>query len=89
MELQTKSCELDKLPTHILKMHINELLQTITNLVNQSLKQGIFPSQWKQAIVRPLLKKTGLELVLSNYRPVSNLSFLSKLIEKISVVEVK
>ena len=88
MELQTKSCELDKLPTHILKMHINELLQTITNLVNQSLKQGIFPSQWKQAIVRPLLKKTGLELVLSNYRPVSNLSFLSKLIEKSALLRL-
>ena len=33
-------------------------------------------------MVRPLLKKTGLELNISNYRPVSNLSFLSKLIEK-------
>jgi len=46
------------------------------------LKQGVFPSRWNQAIVRPLLKKCGLELTYSNYRPVSNLSFLSKLIEK-------
>jgi hypothetical protein len=82
MELQTKSCELDKLQTKILKMHLNELLPLVTNMVNLSLRQGIFPTKWKHAIVRPLLKKAGLELVLSNYRPVSNLPFLSKLIEK-------
>ncbi|VDI39690.1 Hypothetical predicted protein, partial [Mytilus galloprovincialis] len=51
-------------------------------LVNLSLSQGVFPLRWKQAVVRPLLKKAGLELIYSNYRPVSNLSFLSKLIEK-------
>ena len=36
----------------------------------------------KKAIVRPLLKKIGLELVNKNYRPVSNLSFISKLVER-------
>ena len=81
-ELQTKSCELDILPTAILKLFLGELLPIITKLVNLSLQQGIFPNKWKEAIVRPLLKKIGLELVFSNYRPVSNLSFLSKLIEK-------
>lgn len=81
-EMQTKSSELDILPTHVLKLFLQELLPTITQLVNLSLNQGVFPAKWKQAIVRPLLKKVGLELQFSNYRPVSNLSFLSKLIEK-------
>lgn len=81
-QLQTKSCELDILPTKVLKLFLKELLPTITQLVNLSLAQGVFPVKWKQAIVRPLLKKTGLELILANYRPVSNLPFLSKLIEK-------
>ncbi|XP_060603432.1 angiopoietin-2-like [Ruditapes philippinarum] len=81
-ELNTKSCELDLIPKHILKSHLDELLPTITKLVNLSLSKGVFPTHWKQEIVRPLLKKSGLELQLSNYRPVSNLSFLSKLIEK-------
>ena len=81
-ELQTKSCELDILPTNILKLFLDELLPVVTKLVNLSLKQGVFPAKWKQAIVRPLLKKVGLELEYANYRPVSNLSFLSKLIEK-------
>ena len=81
-QLQTKSCELDVLPTNVLKSHLNDILPLLTRLVNLSLKQGVFPLKWKQAIVRPLIKKIGLELELSNYRPVSNLSFLSKLIEK-------
>ena len=73
---------MDILPTKILKSFLKELLPLVTKLVNLSLKQGIFPSKWKQAIVRPLLKKVGLELEFANYRPVSNLAFLSKLIEK-------
>ena len=80
--LQTKTSDLDILPTKILKSFLKELLPLVTKLVNLSLKQGIFPSKWKQAIVRPLLKKVGLELEFANYRPVSNLAFLSKLIEK-------
>ena len=53
-----------------------------------SLRQGVFPSTFKHAIVRPLLKKAGLDLDLSNYRPVSNLAFLSKLIEKAVVLRL-
>ena len=47
-------------------------------IVWEWVKQRVFPSKWKEAIVRPLLKKAGLELQFSSYRPVSNLSFLSK-----------
>ena len=49
---------------------------------SQSLQTSTFPSKWKNAIIRPLLKKKGLDLELCNYRPVSNLSFLSKVLEK-------
>ena len=42
-----------------------------------------FPTEFKQAVVRPLLKKNGLDDELKNFRPVSNLSFISKLLEKI------
>jgi len=80
--MQTKACEIDVLPTKVLKSFLTELLPIITTLVNLSLSQGVFPPNWKQAIVRPLLKKLGLELLFSNDRPVSNLPFLSILIEK-------
>ena len=48
------------------------------------MKNGIFPSACKRAIIRPLLKKSGLDVnILKNYRPVSNLPFVGKLIEKV------
>ena len=42
----------------------------------------MFLEEWKTAILRPLLKKCGLALIESNYRPVSNLPFISKLVEQ-------
>lgn len=60
------------------------MLPIITCLVNQSLAEGVFPDDFKQAIVKPLLKKPSLDKkCLKNYRPVSNLSFISKIIEKV------
>ena len=41
---------------------------------------------WKTAIIKPLLKKPGLELMTKNHRWVSNLSFFSKLLEKCALV---
>ena len=42
----------------------------------------MFASEWKTSIIRPLLKKPHLDPILSNYCSVSNLSFLSKILEK-------
>ena len=78
----TKSSEIDVLPTEILKKGIDEILPCLTLLVNASLQDGVFVSTWKTSIIKPLLKKHGLKLVTSSYRPVSNLPFLSKLLEK-------
>jgi len=41
-ELNTKSCELDALPTHLFKAYLNDLLPNVTKPVNLSLQQGIF-----------------------------------------------
>ena len=46
-----------------------------------SFHEGVFTSQWKNAIIHPLLKKVGLDLILKNYRPVNNLPFLSKVVK--------
>ena len=81
LSMKTKSCELDTLPTKLLKECIDSILPTITNLVNISLWDDVFASGWKTSIIRPLLKKCTLDLIPSNYHPVSNLSFLSKLLE--------
>ena len=85
----TKSCPLDPIPTWLLKNCLIELLPMITTIVNLSLQTASFPKVLKTALVRPLLKKTSLDPdVLGNYRPVSNLSFLSKLIEKCSHLQL-
>ena len=78
-----KSCDLDPIPTSLVLDCISVLLTPITNIVNYSLQEGSFPSCFKTAHVTPLLKKAGLDKnILKNYRPVSNLSYISKLIEK-------
>ncbi len=81
-----KHCELDPLPTHIVKECLGTLLPIITEIINVSLQNGIFIDPLNHALIRPLLKKLGLALEEKNYRPVSNLSFISKLIEA-AVVE--
>ena len=82
-EMKTKSGELDFLPTSLLMKALPYVINTITSIMNVSLEQGLFPDSWKIAIIRPLLKKLGLDLITSNKRPVSNLPFLSKILEKI------
>jgi hypothetical protein len=84
MKAPNKSCELDPLPTWLLKNCIDLLLPLITAIINKSLVTSTVPSCFKQALVRPLIKKPGLDAEdLKNYRPVSNLPFLSKILEKI------
>ena len=70
--MHSKSCELDAIPTPLLKRLIHKCLPFITKIVNISLTQGIFSDDWKVAIVRPLLKKAGLALINKNYHPVSH-----------------
>ena len=88
MSLKTKTCELDPVPTTIFKMLLPKILPLITKIVNLSLCQGQFIQDWKTAIVRPLLKKEGLQLIMSNFRLVSNLSFISKIIEKCMLLQL-
>ena len=80
------SCSTDPLPSNLIKDNIEILAPVITKLVNDSLHLGQFYDHWKLAVVVPLLKKVGLDLVCSNYRPVSNLAFISKIVEK-TVIE--
>ena len=78
------SCNLDPIPTNLLLDLLPALAPVICALVNVSLSTGTFPTQLKSAIVLPLLKKPGSDQnVMKHYRPVSNLSFISKVIERV------
>ena len=80
----TTSCVLDQLPTQLLKTHVDILSPVITRIVNLSLTTGKFPSSQKSAIITPLLKKVLLDPEsLKKICPVSNLTFISKLLERI------
>ena len=85
IKMATKHSQLDPLPTWLVKECLDELLPIITKIVNASLELGIMPERYKHAIIKPLLKKAGLELNPNNYRPISNLSFISKVIEGIVI----
>ncbi|PIK39502.1 hypothetical protein BSL78_23656 [Apostichopus japonicus] len=84
MKSAPKSCQLDPVPTSVIKQCIDVFVPYITNIVNTSLSSSCFPESQKIAYVRPLLKKAGLDReILKNYRPVSNLKFLGKTIERV------
>ena len=74
------------MPTKLLKQCMDEVLPMIIAIVNKSLTHGHFPSDLKHALINPHLEKPSLDTnELNHYRPVSNLHFLLKIIEKIVV----
>ena len=78
--MNNKTCELDHISIAVLKRILPTMLGAITEIVNLLLSMDSFAQDWKIAVVKPLLKKPGLDLTKRNCRPVSNLSFLSKLV---------
>ena len=78
----TKTCEADPIPTALLKDILPNIVPLLREIVNKSSQTGTFPDDLKVALVRPLLKKINLDCIQKNYRPVSNLQFIGKLIER-------
>ena len=79
-----KTCELDPIPTPLFLECLDAVLPALTTIINNSLSSRVFLSNFKTAIGKSLLKKQTLDANdLKNYRPVSNLSFMSKLLEKV------
>ena len=76
-----KATGLDGLPARLLKDSAVVIADCVTHLINLSIKFGTVPSEWKQAKVVPLFK-SGNKDDLDNYRPISILPILSKILEK-------
>ena len=84
-----KTCALDLLPASVLTKCLQRLLPVITDIVNRSLDEALMPNSLKTALIIPLLKKTNLDTEdFKNFRPVTNLPFVSKLIEKSVAVQL-
>ena len=84
-----KSCILDPLSSTLLNQHLDFFLPINLKIVNLSLESGHFPSL-KSAVLSPLLKKANLHHeVLADYKPISNLKVISKIIEKVVAVRLQ
>ena len=87
--MSTKTCALDIMPTAGLKEVLGTILPSLAHLVNESLDQGAFYTNWKEALAKPLVKKISLGTTMTNYRPVSNLQFISKIVERVTLDQFK
>ena len=82
-QLRNSSTGPDNIHNRCLKNHSELLVQYLTNLFNAILKQGYIPEKWKMAKIILLLKPKKDKQHPSSYRPISLLSCLGKLLEKI------
>src|SRR6218665_1500110 len=86
---EPKTCDLDPVPTFILQEFVDTLLPFLTVLCNRSLCDGDLPASQKRSILVPVLKAEGLDVTVPlNFRPVANVSFLSKIIEKVVAAQL-
>src|SRR3989442_13039015 len=87
--LPNKTSPLDYIHTSVLKSCSDAFAPLISHLANLSFAEGTFPSSFKEAQVTPLLKKTGLDGDdPANYRPISNLNTISKVIERLALARL-
>ena len=80
-KLKNKNNGINNIPTNLIKRTKHLLAPHITYLVNESFKTGVFPAVCKEAIITPIFKD-GDKTNMSNYRPISVLPFLSKILER-------
>ena len=79
----SKSSSMNFIPTSLIKFYSMVFSDIISNLANLSIYQGSFPLKLKLAQVTPLLNNPGLDKnTPSNYRPISNLNNISKVLER-------
>lgn len=84
--MSKKFCSLDPIPVWLLLSCFEELKTCLMFIVNNSLTVGVFPSLYKKAAVKPTLKNhSGDKDLLKEYRPVSNLPFMSKVLERVAL----
>ena len=87
-KLPSKSCELDLMLTTLLKEMVEVVTPVITCIINRFLLSGEFYKSLKVAHVKSLLKKKGMDVVFKSFCPVSNLSYISKVVERFEADEL-
>ena len=77
------SCGIDGISSRVLKSLPSNFIEALTNIFNHSMSEGYFPSHFKSAKIVPIYKKKGSRKSEENYRPISLLCSMSKLLEKL------
>ena len=77
-----KATGLDKISGRILKVAVNSIAPSLTHIFNHALISNCFPDEWKMARLVPIHKKGPRDLI-ENYRPISILPVISKIMERI------
>ena len=67
MDMKPKTNELDLLPVTFIKENIEKFVDLLVDIVNISLQLGVFVKEWKIALLYPLIKKSGLDVIKSNF----------------------
>ena len=89
MSREIKTSANDVIPAQLLKNCLDQILPALEKLVNISLSTGSIQGL-KDSVITPLLKKQGLDVeTLSNFRPIANILYLSKLIESVVSLQLK
>uniref|UniRef100_A0A669EIT0 Reverse transcriptase domain-containing protein n=1 Tax=Oreochromis niloticus TaxID=8128 RepID=A0A669EIT0_ORENI len=82
--MKITTCANDILPAGLFKNALSVIGPSIVEICNASLLTGVVPRFCKHAVVEPILKKSSLDPTqLKNYRPISKLPLLSKILEKV------
>ncbi|XP_068599205.1 uncharacterized protein [Brachionichthys hirsutus] len=88
--IKTPTCSLDPIPSPLIKTCLPIISPLITRIINSSITSGSVPQSLKLAAITPILKKPGLDPEnLSNFRPISNLPFLSKILERVIAAQLQ
>ena len=77
-----KASGLDKFPVKLVKIAAPYITKSLTAIFNRSISTGIFPCDWKVAKVTPI-HKDGDKSDMDNYRPISVISIIAKIMEKL------
>jgi hypothetical protein len=72
----------DDIPAFLIRKLANHISPNVTTLFNYSLLNGIYPGEWKKANVIPIYKRKGSKSDVENYRPISVLPILGRILEK-------
>ena len=87
LQLKNKSCSIDSYPIKVIKILAPILSSILAILINKSFITGKFPDALKIARVTPIFK-TGDKQDISNFRPISILPIISKIYEKVVLIQI-